>query len=88
MLAAGQVENTVLQRGLAAAGIPYTVIGGAASAAGLNAVRAFAQGLEAGTAVAAALLAGAPGTQKGPAAVAAGPFNAEPKGPASEHQIT
>ncbi|MFZ3417114.1 FAD-dependent oxidoreductase [Arthrobacter sp. 3Tela_A] len=58
VLAAGQVENTVLQRGLAAAGIPYTVIGGAASAAGLNAVRAFAEGLEAGTAVAAALLAG------------------------------
>ncbi len=66
VIAAGQVENTALQRQLAAAGIPHTVIGGAASAAGLNAVRAFAQGLEAGTAVAAALTARTPGTQKAP----------------------
>lgn len=88
VIAAGQVENTVLQRGLAAAGIPHTPIGGAASAAGLNAVRAFAQGLETGAAVAARLAAQGPGMQKGPAAVAAGPFNAEPYGPASEHQIT
>ncbi|WP_404320547.1 FAD-dependent oxidoreductase [Arthrobacter luteolus] len=52
IVAAGQVENTRLQRDLRRAGVPHTVIGGAASAAGLNAVRAFAQGLEAGTAVA------------------------------------
>ncbi|MFJ2507333.1 oxidoreductase [Arthrobacter citreus] len=88
VIAAGQVENTVLRRGLTAAGLPHTVIGGAHSAAGLNAALAFAQGLEAGTAIAALLATGAPGTQKGPAAVAAGPFKAEPKGPASEHQIT
>ncbi|MBD8043985.1 FAD-dependent oxidoreductase [Arthrobacter sp. Sa2BUA2] len=55
VVAAGQVENTELAHGLEAAGIPFTVIGGAATAAGLNAVRAFADGLECGTAVAAAL---------------------------------
>jgi len=64
VLAAGQVENTQLQRELRAARLPFTVIGGAASAAGLNAVRAFTQGLEAGTAVAAALLASSPGGRK------------------------
>lgn len=55
VVAAGQVENTDLARGLEAAGIPFTVIGGAATAAGLNAVRAFADGLECGTALATAL---------------------------------
>lgn len=86
--AAGQVENTRLQTELAATGIPCTVVGGAAGAAGLNAVRAFRQGLEAGTAVAAALAGKGPDMQKGPAAGAAEPFKAEPNGPASEHQIT
>ncbi|MBF4993895.1 FAD-dependent oxidoreductase [Arthrobacter gandavensis] len=55
VIAAGQIENTGLQLDLAGAGIPCTVIGGAASAAGLNAVRAFREGLEAGSAVAASL---------------------------------
>lgn len=61
VVAAGQVENTELARGLEAEGIPFTVIGGAASAAGLNAVRAFADGLECGTALATVL-----GTRPGP----------------------
>ncbi|MBD7995159.1 FAD-dependent oxidoreductase [Arthrobacter sp. Sa2CUA1] len=55
VVAAGQVENTELARGLQAQGTAFSVIGGAASAAGLNAVRAFAEGLECGTALAAAL---------------------------------
>ena len=55
VVAAGQVENTELASGLQAARIAFTVIGGASSAAGLNAVRAFREGLEAGTAVAAVL---------------------------------
>ncbi|MGK3708115.1 FAD-dependent oxidoreductase [Arthrobacter sp. IK3] len=55
VIAAGQVENTRLQEDLKEAGIPCTVVGGALAAAGLNAVRAFREGLEAGTAVAASL---------------------------------
>lgn len=66
VVAAGQVENTALQSGLKEASIPHTVIGGAAAAAGLNAVRAFAQGLEAGTAVAAALATAARGRRRAP----------------------
>jgi len=55
VVAAGQVENRELASGLEAARVPFTVIGGAADAAGLNAVRAFTQGLECGTSLAASL---------------------------------
>ncbi|WP_138442233.1 FAD-dependent oxidoreductase [Sinomonas susongensis] len=59
ILAAGQEPHASLAEGLALEGVPYTVIGGARDASGLNAVRAFDDGLRAGTAIA-ALLAGAP----------------------------
>ncbi|MCC9192629.1 FAD-dependent oxidoreductase [Arthrobacter sp. zg-Y916] len=52
IVAAGQVKNSSLSRELAAAGIAHTSVGGAASAAGLNAVRAFAEGLASGRALA------------------------------------
>ncbi|MCQ1949260.1 FAD-dependent oxidoreductase [Arthrobacter sp. zg-Y859] len=52
VLAAGQVPHNPLQFQLGALGIPCTVIGGALDASGLNAVRAFEQGLAAGTTVA------------------------------------
>ncbi|MCH6469302.1 FAD-dependent oxidoreductase [Sinomonas sp. 5-5] len=59
ILAAGQEPHVTLAEGLAREGIPHTVIGGARDASGLNAVRAFDDGLRAGTAVA-ALLTDAP----------------------------
>lgn len=59
VIAAGQVPHAPLAPELAALGVPHTVIGGALDTTGLNAVRAFDQGLRAGTAVAAALT-GAP----------------------------
>ncbi|MCC3276080.1 FAD-dependent oxidoreductase [Arthrobacter sp. zg-Y20] len=49
VLAAGQVPHNPLQGHLEAAGAPFTVIGGARDASGLNAVRAFEQGLAAAT---------------------------------------
>ncbi|MCQ1999461.1 oxidoreductase [Arthrobacter zhaoxinii] len=52
VLAAGQVPHNPLHAPLAVRGVPCTVIGGALDASGLNAVRAFDQGLSAGTAVA------------------------------------
>ncbi|MDM8084587.1 FAD-dependent oxidoreductase [Cellulomonas cellasea] len=55
VVAAGQEPHAPLAAELAALGIPHTVIGGALDASGLNAVRAFEQGLRAGTAVAAGL---------------------------------
>lgn len=55
IVAAGQEPHAPLAADLAALGIPHTVIGGALDASGLNAVRAFEQGLRAGTAVAAGL---------------------------------
>ncbi|KHL05473.1 oxidoreductase [Sinomonas humi] len=58
ILAAGQEPHVTLASELAGEGVPHTVIGGARDASGLNAVRAFDDGLRAGTAVA-ALLTGA-----------------------------
>lgn len=55
VVAAGQEPHAPLAADLAALGIPHTVIGGALDASGLNAVRAFEQGLRAGTAVAAGM---------------------------------
>ncbi|WP_199824736.1 oxidoreductase [Cellulomonas timonensis] len=55
VVAAGQEPHAPLAAELAALGIPHTVIGGALDAPGLNAVRAFEQGLRAGTAVAAGM---------------------------------
>jgi len=55
IVAAGQEPHADLAVSLTAAGIPHTVVGGALSAAGLNAVAAFEQGLRA----AAAIVAGA-----------------------------
>ena len=52
VLAAGQVPHNPLQAALEAAGTGCTVIGGALDASGLNAVRAFEQGLTAATALA------------------------------------
>ncbi|MCC3290265.1 FAD-dependent oxidoreductase [Arthrobacter sp. zg-Y1110] len=52
VLAAGQVPFNPLRLQLDARGLPGTVIGGALDASDLNAVRAFEQGLAAGTAVA------------------------------------
>jgi len=57
VIAAGQEPEAGLARGLAAAGQPHVVIGGAADARGLDAGRAFAQGARAPAAVAAALAA-------------------------------
>nr|WP_231713102.1 FAD-dependent oxidoreductase [Arthrobacter sp. zg-Y769] len=65
VLAAGQVSHNPHEAQLTARGIPVTVIGGALDATGLNAVRAFEQGLAAGTAV--ARLLNGKGTQAGPA---------------------
>ncbi|MCG2621576.1 FAD-dependent oxidoreductase [Arthrobacter sp. I2-34] len=59
ILAAGQEPATGLAAGLAAAGTAHTVVGGALDTEGLNAVRAFDQGLRAGTAIARDLLGGA-----------------------------
>lgn len=59
VLAAGQVPHNPLHAALLRRGIPCTVIGGAFDASGLNAVRAFDQGLTAGAAVARSLLADA-----------------------------
>ncbi|WP_210244047.1 FAD-dependent oxidoreductase [Arthrobacter yangruifuii] len=52
VLAAGQVPHLPHRAALTRRGVPVTVIGGALDASGLNAVRAFDQGLTAGTAVA------------------------------------
>lgn len=56
ILAAGQEPEARLAAGLAAAGTAHTVIGGALDTGGLNAVRAFDQGLRSGTAIARDLL--------------------------------
>jgi 2,4-dienoyl-CoA reductase (NADPH2) len=52
VIAAGQEPDNPLARALACAGIARTVIGGALDTAGLNAVRAFDQGLRAATRIA------------------------------------
>ncbi|MCC9144890.1 MULTISPECIES: FAD-dependent oxidoreductase [unclassified Arthrobacter] len=52
VLAAGQVPHNPLQAQLEDRGMAFTVAGGALDATGLNAVRAFEQGLSAGTTVA------------------------------------
>lgn len=52
VIAAGQEPSTTLARELTAAGTPYTVIGGARDASGLNAVRAFDDALQAAAALA------------------------------------
>ncbi len=59
ILAAGQEPRAALAEGLAHEGVPHTVIGGARDASGLNAVRAFDDGLRTGSAVA-VMLADAP----------------------------
>lgn len=59
ILAAGQEPHATLAEALAHEAIPHTVIGGARDASGLNAVRAFDDGLRSGSAIA-ALLADAP----------------------------
>ncbi|MGH3413109.1 MAG: FAD-dependent oxidoreductase [Marmoricola sp.] len=53
VVAAGQQPRRAVADLLAPTGTPYAVVGGAADTRGLNAVRAFAQGLEAGLAAAA-----------------------------------
>ncbi|WP_417561949.1 FAD-dependent oxidoreductase [Microbacterium sp.] len=52
VIAAGQTPHAELAAQLQERGIPHTVIGGARSTAGLNAVAAFEEGLRAGDAVA------------------------------------
>lgn len=52
VVAAGQTSRTELAAQLSARGIAHTVIGGARSTAGLNAVAAFEEGLRAGDALA------------------------------------
>ncbi|WP_255455496.1 FAD-dependent oxidoreductase [Microlunatus sp. Gsoil 973] len=47
VIAAGQEPNDAVVKTVADAGVPYRVIGGAADTAGLNAVRATSQGIEA-----------------------------------------
>ena len=47
MIAAGQERNDGLRPLLERLGVPFRVVGGAADAAELNAVRAFAEGLAA-----------------------------------------
>jgi 2,4-dienoyl-CoA reductase (NADPH2) len=47
VIAAGQVPNDDLLPAVQALGVPYRVVGGARDATGLDAVRAFAEGLQA-----------------------------------------
>jgi 2,4-dienoyl-CoA reductase (NADPH2) len=58
VIAAGQEPETAMSLALSDAGVPHITIGGAAGAEGLDAGRAFREGLEAPAAVARALTTG------------------------------